>query len=216
MKRIAILLGFVIVLTPLQAKDKEYHTGTLIKVPLHVGSKKDTGYTDTRECHQGLTGVDCTGGIVEDYEGKLVATLPDGRLVIIRDCAGGATAAAYFLSCSQPWVLVLTEEDGTITFLQRVQFGSGEDKFGDKFAESAKVLYRIERRMAITYIVIPDPDNPKKEGSYTRMKLPKQATAQNASPQASDNISAMCASGKLSADQKAKFCTQTATGGKNP
>lgn len=208
---VVAVLGLLTFVAPCMAKDNEYHTGTLSKVPLHVGSKKDTGFTDTTDCHQGLVGVNCTGGIVENYDGKLIATMPDGRLMIVRDCAAGATAAAFFLSCSQPWVFVLTEEDETTTFLERVQFGSGEDKFGDKFGDSAKVLYRIEHKPGVTYIIIPDPDNPKKEGRYTRMKLPKQPIAQNAPSQASDNISAMCASGKLSPEQQAKFCAPTAT-----
>lgn len=210
------VLGLFIFVVPCMAKDNEYHSGTVIKVPLHVGSKKDTGFTDTTNCHQGLVGVNCTGGVVENYDGKLVATMSNGKLVIVRDCAAGATAAAYFLSCSQPWVFVLTEEDGTVTFLEHVQFGSGEDKFGDRFGDSAKVLYRIEHKPGVTYIVIPDPDNPKKEGRYTRIKLPKQPGAQEATPPASDNISVMCASGKLSPEQQAKFCTPTATAEKKP
>jgi hypothetical protein len=209
-------LGLLMFVAPCMAKDNEYHTGTLTKVPLHVGSKKDTGFTDTTDCHSGLVGVNCTGGIVENYDGKLVATMPDSSLVVVRDCAAGATAAAFFLSCSQSWVFVLTEEDGTTTFLERVQFGSGKDKFGDKFGDSAKVLYRIEHKPGVTYIVIPDPDNPNKEGRYTRMKLPKQAAAQKAPPQATDNITAMCASGKLSPEQQTKFCTSTTTEDKKP
>ena len=204
------VLGLLMLVAPCLAKDTEYHAGTLTKVPLHVGSKKDMGFTDTTDCHPGLVGVNCTGGIVENYDGKLVATMPDGSLLVVRDCAGGATAAAFFLSCSQLWVFVLTEEDGKMTFLQHVQFGSGEDKFGDKFGDTAKVLYRIEHKPGVTYIVIPDPNNPKKEGRYTRIKLPKQALAQKAPSEASDNISAMCSSGKLSHEQQAKFCTATA------
>lgn len=210
------VLGLLMSAVPSMAKDKEYYSGTLTKVPLHVGSKKDTGFTDTTDCRPGLVGVNCTGGIVENYQGKLVATMPDGGLVALRDCAGGATAAAFFLSCSQPWAFVLTEEDGTTTFLRRVQFGSGEDKFGDRFGDSAKVLYRIEHKPGVTYIVIPDPNNPKKEGRYTRMKLPKQAVGQEAPSRASDNISAMCASGKLSPEQQAKFCAPITTEDKKP
>ena len=210
------VLGLLMFVAPCMAKDNEYRTGTLTKALLHVGSKKDTGFTDTTDCRPGLVGVNCTGGIVENYDGKLVATMPDGSLVVVRDCAAGATAAAFFLSCSQPWVFVMTEEDGTTTFLEHVQLGSGEAKFGDKFGDSAKVLYRIEHKPGVTYIVIPDPDNPKKEGRYTRMKLPKQAAAQKAPPQASDNISAMCASGKLSPEQQAKLCTPTPTEDKKP
>jgi hypothetical protein len=210
------VLGLLMFVAPCMAKDNEYHKGTLIKVPMHVGSKKDTGFTDTTDCHPGLVGVNCTGGIVENYEGKLLATMPDGSLVVIRDCASGATAAAFFLSCSQSWAFVLTEEDGTTTFLERVQFGSGEDKFGDKFGDNAKVLYRIELKPGVTYIMIPDPDNPKKEGAYTRMKLPKQPVEQETTPPANDNVSAMCASGKLSPDQQAKFCTPTTTEDKKP
>ena len=210
------VLGFLVFVAPCMAKDNEYLTGTLTKAPLHVGGKKDTGFTDTTDCHQGLVGVNCAGGIVENYDGKLVATMPDSTLVVVRDCAAGATAAAFFLSCSQPWVFVLTEEDGATTFLERVQFGSGEDKFGDKFGDTAKVLYRIEHKPGVTYIVIPDPENPKKEGRYTRMKLPKQAAAQKATPPASDNITAMCASGKLSLEQQAKLCAPTTTEDKKP
>lgn len=210
------VFGFLIFVTPSMAKDNEYHTGTLSKVPLHVGNKKDVGFTDTTACRPGLIGLNCTGGIIENYDGKLVATMPDGSLMVIRDCAVGARAAAFFLSCSQPWVFVLTEEDGTTTFLEHVQFGSGEDKFGDKFGDSAKVLYRIEHKPGVTYIVIPDSDNPKKEGRYTRMKLPKQASGQKTPQQATSNITAMCSSGKLSPEQQAKFCTPTTTEDKKP
>ena len=105
------VLGLLVFVVPCIAKDNEYHTGALTKVPLHVGSKKDTGFTDTTDCRPGLVGVNCTGGIIENYDGKLVATMPDGSLVAVRDCAAGATAAAFFLSCSQSWAFVLTEED---------------------------------------------------------------------------------------------------------
>lgn len=145
------VLALLVFVAPCTSKENEYLTGTLVKVPLHVGNKKGTGFTDTTDCHQGLVGVNCTGGIVENYEGKLIATMPDGKIVIVRDCAAGATAAAFFLSCSQPWVFVLTEEDGKTTFLEHVQFGSGKDKFGDKFGDSAKVLYRIEHKPGVTW-----------------------------------------------------------------
>jgi len=58
------------------AKDcsNEYQMGTLAKVPLHVGNKVSTRYTDTDP----EFGAHCTGGIVNDYAGKLVADMPDG------------------------------------------------------------------------------------------------------------------------------------------
>jgi hypothetical protein len=189
------------------AKDKEYLSGTLNKVPLHIGNKRTTGFSDTTNCTPGLAAVHCTGGIVDDYRGKLVADMPDGSVLVIRDCVGGATAAAFFLSCDQTWVFVLTEEDGTQTFLQRVQFGSGEDKFGDKFGDSAKILYTVEHHGGVTYIVIPDPTNAQKNGKYTRMKLPKSANKIAPLP-AGDNVAAMCGSGKLTPEQQAKFCSK--------
>ena len=206
------LLGVLILVAPCMAKDKEYYAGTLNKVPLRVGKRAVLGLYRYHELLFGAGKHHCTGGVTDDYKGKLIATMPDGHLVVIRDCYTGSA----FVSCSQPWVFVLTEEDGTTTFLEHVQFGSGEDKFGDKFGDSAKVLYRIEHKPGVTFILIPDPANPKKEGSYTRMKLPKQPTEQDVPAQASDNISAMCASGKLSPEQQAKFCAPTPTTDKKP
>lgn len=206
------LLGVLILVAPCMAKDKEYYAGTLNKVPLRVEKEQYLGFTDTTSCSSGLASTHCTGGVTDDYKGKLIATMPDGHLVVIRDCYTGSA----FVSCSQPWVFVLTEEDGTTTFLEHVQFGSGEDKFGDKFGDNAKVLYRIEHKPGVTFILIPDPANPKREGSYTRMKLPKQPAEQDVPAQASENISAMCTSGKLSPEQQAKFCAPTPTTDKKP
>ncbi len=78
------VLGLLMFVAPCMAKDNEYRTGMLTKALLHVGSKKDTGFTDTTDCRPGLVGVNCTGGIVENYDGKLVATMPDGSLVVVR------------------------------------------------------------------------------------------------------------------------------------
>jgi hypothetical protein len=146
MKSLAITLFALILAVFAAAKDKEYQMGTLVKVPLHVGDKQSTGYTNTTDCTPGLLGANCTGGIV-DYSGKLVATMPNGSEVVIGSCAGGATAAAMFVPCSQPWVFVLTKEDGTVVFLHHT--GLHHD-VGDKFGATSKVLYREKRAGGIT------------------------------------------------------------------
>jgi hypothetical protein len=131
----------------------------------------------------------------------------DGSEVVIGPCESGAKAAALFLPCSQPWVFTLIQADGTAVFLSHVTiFGRADDKFGDKFDTTSKVLYYEKRAGGVHYIMIPDPTNAKKEGSYTRIKLPKQPSAKETPPTASDNIAAMCASGKLSAEMQAKYC----------
>jgi hypothetical protein len=59
----------------------------------------------------------------------------------------------------------------------------------------------------VTYFAIPDPNNPKKEANYYIHKLPKQKAEPPKDVQTSpDNITAMCASGKLSPEQQAKYC----------
>ncbi len=75
------------------AKDHsgDYRMGTLTKVPLHVGGKVSEGFTDTTSCNSGLLGVHCTGGIVDDYSGWLVADMPNGTEVVIERCVGGAS-----------------------------------------------------------------------------------------------------------------------------
>lgn len=186
------------------AKDHsgDYRMGTLTKVPLHVGGKVPEGYTDTTTCNSGLFGVHCTGGIVDDYSGWLVADMPNGTEVVIERCVGGASLAAMLLPCSQPYVLTLTEEDGTFVFLDHTW---GHHDSSKELDVTSKVLYRIEHHAGVTYVRIPDPTNPKKEGTYNPIKLPKQATKE-ANPAAADNVAAMCASGKLSAELTAKYC----------
>ena len=198
-----ILLNLVIVCSAF-AKDHsdDYRMGTLTKVPLHVGGKVSEGFTDTTTCNSGLLGVHCTGGIVDDYSGWLVADMPDGSELVIRRCAGGASLAAALLPCDQPHVLMLTEEDGTSVFLDHTW---GHHDSSKELEVTSKVLYRIEHHAGVTYVRIPDPVNPKKEGTYNPIKLPKQA-AKESKPAAADNVAAMCASGKLSAELTAKYC----------
>jgi hypothetical protein len=188
------------------AKDhsSDYKMGTLSKVPLHVGGKVSEGFTDTTSCDSGLLGVHCTGGIVDDYSGWLVADMPDGTETVIERCAGGASMAALLLPCDRPFILALTEEDGTLIFLDKIWGSRDVSKVLDS---KSKVLYRIEHKPGVTYVKIPDPDNPAKEGSYTPIKLPKSKTKET-TPTVPDNVSAMCASGKLSAELQAKYCTQ--------
>jgi len=187
------------------AKDHsgDYQMGTLFKVPLHVGGKVSEGFTDTTTCNSGLLGVHCTGGIVDDYSGWLVADMPDGTELVIKRCVGGASLAAALLSCDQTYTLMLTEEDGTSVFLDHTW---GHHDSSRELDVTSKVLYRIEHHAGVTYVRIPDPTNPKKEGTFNPVRLPKQAATKEAKPAAADNITAMCASGKLSAELTAKYC----------
>lgn len=100
---------------------------------------------------------------------------------------------------------MLTKEDGTIVFLHHLW---GYHDSTKELAATSKVLYRVEHKMGVKedYIKIPDPVNPKKEGTYIIIKLPKQPEATTPQPMSSDNIAAMCASGKLSATLQAKYC----------
>jgi hypothetical protein len=175
--------------------------GTLTKVPVHVGGKVSRGWTDTTSCDSGLMGIHCTGGIVDDYSGWLVADMPNGTEVVIERCVSGASLAALLLPCDQPYVLTLTEEDGTFVFLDHTW---GHHDSSQDLEVTSKVLYRIEHHGGVTYIMIPDPANPKKEGTYNPIKLPK---LKSAAPTTDNNVSSMCASGKLSAELKAKYCT---------
>ena len=211
MKRISFVLAalFVGILSnvPAIAKDhsNDYQMGTLTKVPLHVGGKVSLGFTDTTSCNSGLVGIHCTGGIVDDYSGWLVADMPNGAEVVIQRCESGASLGAVLLPCDRPYVLTLTEEDGTFVFLEKTW---GYHDSAKDLATISKVLYRIEHKPGVTYIKIPDPTNPKKEGLYNPIKLPKQKPF-SPSPSTDNNISAMCASGKLSAELKTKYCTGT-------
>jgi hypothetical protein len=68
MKKTIIAIALMLVSMTAFAKDKkEYQIGALTKVPLHVGGRVSTGYTDTTSCNRGLFGVHCTGGIVDDW-----------------------------------------------------------------------------------------------------------------------------------------------------
>jgi hypothetical protein len=209
MKRMRFVLAslFIGILSslPAAAKDhsNDYKMGTLTKVPVHVGGKVSTGWTDTTSCNSGLVGVRCTGGIVDDYSGWLVADMPNGTDTVIERCVSGASLAALLLPCDKPDVLTLTEEDGTYTFLDHTW---GHHDSAKELQVTSKVLYRIEHHGGITYIMIPDPANPKKEGMYNPIKLPKPKPSAS-TLQADSNISSMCASGKLSAELKAKYCT---------
>jgi hypothetical protein len=209
MNRIRFVLAvlFITVLSsiPTVAKDhsNDYHMGTLTKVPMHVGGKVSTGWTDTTSCNSGLVGIHCTGGIVDDYSGWLVADMPNGTEVVIEPCAGGASLAALLLPCNQPYVLTLTEEDGTFMFLDHTW---GHHDSAKDLQVTSKVLYRIEHHGGVTYIRIPDPGNPQKEGMYNPIKLPKTKSSVT-TPQTDNNVTSMCASGKLSAELKAKYCT---------
>jgi hypothetical protein len=202
-----LLAAIVLILalsTTASAKDHsgDYKMGKLEKVPLHVGGKVTAGFTDTTTCNEGLLGVHCTGGIVDDYSGWLVADMPDGTELTIKTCTGGEGLAAVILPCDQPYVLMLTEEDGTPVFLDHT-WGHHDSAKG--LEATSKILYRIEHHMGITYVMIPDPTDVKKEGSYNPIKLPKPLKVAS-KPAADSNISAMCASGKLSEEAKAKYC----------
>lgn len=204
MKKLTMLATALLFAVSVQAKDhgNDYRMGVLTKVPLHVGGAASMGYTDTTSCNSGLFGVRCTGGIVEDYGANLVADMPDGSELVIEPCAGGATMAALFLPCSKPYVLMLVEEDGTVVFLDHTGLHYDSAK---NLEASSKVLYRIEHHGGVTYVMIPDPENPRKEGSYNPIKLPKPKVkgTPNQSP---DNVTAFCASGKLSPELQAKYC----------
>ena len=187
------------------AKDHsgDYKMGTLQKVPLHVGGKVTTGFTDTTSCDSGLLGVHCTGGIVDDYSGWLAADMPDGTEQVITRCVGGGSFAAVVLSCDVPFVLALTEEDGTLVFLHHA-LSHDSTKALDTVS---KVLYRVEPHHfgeIVTYIGIPDPNDPKKEGRYYIVKLPKPE--KSAVPGSDSNVAAMCAGNKLSPELRAKYC----------
>ncbi len=204
----------ILSIMPAVAKDhsNDYRMGTLTKVPLHVGGKVTTGWTDTTSCNRGLVGIHCTGGIVDDYNGWLVADMPSGTEVVIEPCVSGASLAALLLPCAQPYVLTLTEEDGTFLFLDHTW---GHHDSAKDLDVTSKVLYRIEHHAGVTYIRIPDPADPKKEGTYNPIKLPKPKSSE-AHPTTDNNISAMCASGKLSPEQQAKFCMSTTIEDKKP
>jgi hypothetical protein len=201
----ALFIG-ILASVPAAAKDhsNDYKMGTLTKVPLHVGGKVSQGWTDTTSCNSGLLGIHCTGGIVDDYSGWLVADMPNGTEVVIEICTSGASLAALLLPCDRPFILTLTEEDGTFVFLDHTWL---HHDVSNVFDTTSKVLYRTERHGGVTYILIPDPSNAKKEGSYNPIKLPKQAKAETPATAAPDNLTAMCASGKLSAELKDKYCT---------
>jgi hypothetical protein len=181
----------------------DYRMGTLTKVPIYVGGKVSRGWTDTTSCNSELTGIHCTGGIVDDYSGWLVADMPNGTEVVIERCVGGGSLAALLLPCDKPYVLTLTEEDGTFVFLDHTW---GHHDSSQDLEVTSKVLYRIEHHGGVTYIRIPDPANPKKEGTYNPIKLPKPKSS-SLTPQADNNISSMCASGRLSPELTAKYCT---------
>jgi len=215
MKLISVLLKYsvmllVVIATVAQAKDhrNEYQMGTLTKVPLRMTDKTSAGFTDTTSCHDGLAGVHCTGGVVDDYHGNLVATLPDGSEVLIGTCAGGASLAAALMPCTQEYVLMLTKEDGTTVFLDHVWMRRNS---AVELAAVSKVLYRtkhVRGLMSVDYVMIPDATDANKEGQYTVIKLPKQPPQplKEATSPATDNITAMCASDKLSPELKAKYC----------
>ena len=185
--------------------------GTLTKVPLHVAGKVSTGYTDTTDCNSGLLGVHCTGGIVDDYAGKLIATLPDGKRFLIGPCAEGASLSATLFPCSQPYVLMLTKEDGASVFIRHTW---GHHNSTRELDTASKVLYRtkhVRGLMSVDYVMIPDPDNPNKEGTYDVFKPKTIPPEKDAPAPASDNIKAMCESGRLSSELKAKYCTPQVT-----
>jgi hypothetical protein len=164
----AVAVAMLILCPPTFAKDHstEYKMGTLMLVPMRVEGKQKTSYTDTTDCHDSPFGLQCSGGIVDNYDGWLVADMPDGTKMAIQRCAGGATAAALFLPCDIASVPVLTEEDGTVVFLHHPW---GYHDSTTELAATSKVLYRVEHKLGapgVTYIKIPDPANPKKEGTY--------------------------------------------------
>ncbi len=165
----------------------DYRTGALTKVPLHVGGKVSEGYKDTTTCGLELSGVHCTGGMVDDYGKWLVVDMPDGTELVMRKCAPGGAA---LLSCDDAQVLILTEEDGTSEFLDHFHVWWGHRYRAKDFeiknlTMPRKVLYRIEHNLGITYVSITDPENRKNEGIYNPIKLPTRAV-QGVKPTGSD------------------------------
>src|SRR5277367_5462771 len=79
-KMIVAATILMVLCLPVLAKDHsdEYKMGTLVLVPMHVENKQQTSYTDTTDCHDSPFGLQCSGGIVDNYDGWLVAEMPDG------------------------------------------------------------------------------------------------------------------------------------------
>ena len=190
----------VIILTCSFARCKDhsadYQMGTLTKVPLHVENRVDRGITDTWHCEPGVFSTSCDGGITDKFSGDLIADTPDGKVLI-----GPCLSSGWPIPCDQPYILRLTESNGTVVFLDHLALRHDSAQNLDT---TSKVLYRTEHHGWVNFVMIPDPTNPKKEGSYSVVKLPKQPV-QPTAPAAS-NISAMCTSDKLAPKLKAQYC----------
>lgn len=148
----------------------------------------ESGWVDTTHCHEGLDGnLHCSGGIENEYKDVYLLTMEDGVVAPIRHTA------------FQPDTLKSLNIDNGV---------------------EVPIMYRIERKkglISVDYVRIPDATSPKKEGCYNfdSMKKPTSNPSPKVKPPANQsNIDAMCASGKLTPEQHAKYCTPPQNGDK--
>src|SRR5258708_6973519 len=95
-----------------------------------------------------------------------------------------------------------------------VHFKSEKSNLLDALKSGDRVMFRVERHRKIggteTDIFIPRADNPNKEEKFVGDFVPTVAPAVPAKP--TDNIKAMCESGKLTPEQKAQLCQPAPAG----
>ena len=82
----------------------------------------------------------------------------------------------------------------------------------DMLKSGERVMFRVYEHHYLngkfTQIAIPFADNPNKEFKFSAKFVPDVAPVSTTPVKPTDNVAAMCNSGKLTADQQKQFCTQ--------
>jgi hypothetical protein len=161
------------------------------QIGIYAGMKsvQDGTFTDTTNCIPGVNGTACSGGAWFNQVGIYRVRVQGGTwfLETYRQ-ASDTTARKY---TGEP-VHIKEEKPNPLDFL----------KNGDK------VMFRVERHRKIngteTDVFIPYANDPRKEAKFVGSFA---ATDQHHGPaMPTDNVKAMCESGKLSPELQAQYC----------
>jgi hypothetical protein len=185
------LLTILLLTAPLLSfakdKSKEYQVGTYVR----VAAVRDGTVTGTIRGD----GTTVAGDVSANYVGIYTIKVNDGIWHV--ETMRQVNDSSMRNSGSTP-IHFTAEKDNPLDFL----------KNGDK------VMFRVEKHKALiggpwVEMYIPFADKPGKEAKFVANYVPNVVPQQSVKPKPTDNVKAMCDSGRLSAEQHKQFCEGT-------
>jgi hypothetical protein len=182
----AMLILLLVVGTLSFAKDKDYQIGSY----LGHGSALDGTYTNNVQCHDNIgAGFTCAGDSGFNQVTLYKIKSEDGIWIL-------ETYRQALDTTARKWVG------------EPVHLKSEKSNLLDALKSGDRVMFRVERHRKIggteTDVFIPRADNPNKEEKNVGDFVPAVAPVVPVKP--TDNIKAMCESGKLTPEQKTQLC----------